>query len=245
MNITNMLLPPGSRGRRQRALDFKGVTIHNTDNPGAGSDALANARYMLDNANKMYNSWHYTVDDHRIIRSVPENEEAMHTGSREGNHTTVGIEITQNEGGNILKATNNAAWLTADILRRHGADSAVWKRNLFQHNDWTGKDCPSQLRRGIPYGWSTFISRVNAYLRQPRLDRTLRFNPEEPMRGGDVRMAQTRLQELGFPVGGSDGVYGARTAEAVRRFQASRGIEPVDGVIGRYTWSQLWLNGNG
>jgi N-acetyl-anhydromuramyl-L-alanine amidase AmpD len=239
MNFKTILLPVGSLGRNQAKLDFKGVTIHNTDNSKPGADALENVRYMLDNANNMYNSWHYTVDDHQIIRSIPEDEEAMHSGSREGNHTTVAIEICQNVDGNILKATNNAAWLAANILRRHGITRAVWKENIFQHNDWTGKDCPSQIRRGIPYDWNTFVSRVNEYLKQPALTRMLRYNPEKLMRGNDIRMAQTRLKSLGFYAGRADGIYGAGTAAAVRRFQSSKAIEPRDGIIGPYTWSIL------
>lgn len=241
MNIITMLLPAGSLGRNQARLDFKGVTIHNTDNSNPGADALQNVRYMIDNAHNMYNSWHYTVDDHQIIRSVPEDEEAMHTGSREGNHTTVGIEITQNSDGNILKATNNATWLAANILRRHGINRAIWKENIFQHHDWTGKDCPSQIRRGIPYDWNTFVNRVNVFLRQPALSRILRYVPSSLMRGNDVRMAQRRLGALGFYSGRADGAYGAQTAEAVRRFQSARGITPQDGILGPYTWSMLWL----
>ncbi|MEI6101143.1 MAG: N-acetylmuramoyl-L-alanine amidase, partial [Eubacteriales bacterium] len=228
-------------GRNHARLDFKGVTIHNTDNSKPGADALGNVQYMLENAHTMYNSWHYTVDDHQIIRSVPENEEAMHSGSREGNHTTVGIEICQNSDGDILKATNNAAWLAANVLRRHGISRAVWKQNIFQHHDWTGKDCPSQIRRGIPYNWDTFIAHVNTYLSEPPLRRILKYRPDEPMRGSDVRAAQDRLHTLGFLAGQTDGVYGAKTAVAVRGFQTARGIDPRDGVLGPYTWSQLWL----
>ncbi len=39
-------------------------------------------------------------------------------------------------------------------------------------------------------------------------------------------------------LGGFDGVFGARTARAVRQFQAKRGL-PVDGVVGPRTWKSL------
>lgn len=240
MEIITMMLPPGSLGRPQTKLAFRGVTIHNTGNPSPGANALANVQYMLENAHTMYNSWHYTVDDHEIIRSVPEDEEAYHTGVREGNHTTIGIEITENKGGDILKATNNAARLAADILRRHGDTEAVWKTNIFQHNDWTGKDCPDQIRRGNPYDWDTFINHVDMYLRQPAMRRVLKFNAAEPLRGDDVRLVQNRLITLGFYKGAADGIYGLKTVQAVRAFQSARGITAKDGAVGTYTWSALF-----
>ncbi len=234
-----MLLPPGSLGRNQAKLDYRGVTIHNTDNPRVGADAEANVHYMLENANNMYNSWHYTVDDHQIIRSIPENEEAMHSGSREGNHTTVAIEITENADGDILAATNTAAWLASDILRRHGQTRAVWKENIFQHHDWTGKNCPSQIRSGNPYDWDTFIDRVNLFLRQPALTRPLRYDRNALMRGDDVRTVQNRLKDLGFYSGKADGIFGEGTLHAVQNFQIKKGL-PADGVVGPTTWAQLW-----
>lgn len=240
MKIVDILLPPGSLGRPGTPLDFAGVTIHNTGNPSPSADAPANVHYMLENAHNMYNSWHYTVDEDHIIRSVPENEEAYHTGNREGNHTTVGIEIAENSGGDILKATNNAARLAAGVLRRHGIKKAIWQENIFQHYDWTGKDCPGQIRRGNPYGWTDFVDRVNMYLNMPELKRLLQYDAAMPMRGGDVRALQRRLRALGFYEGEPDGIFGPATDRAVRAFQAGRGLRPADGVVGDATWEALW-----
>ncbi len=43
-------------------------------------------------------------------------------------------------------------------------------------------------------------------------------------RGDDVKELQNRLLEKGFNPGRIDGIYGPRTAQAVRKFQESRGI---------------------
>lgn len=57
-------------------------------------------------------------------------------------------------------------------------------------------------------------------------------------RGEAVRDLQTRLRELGFDPGPIDGVFGPRTAAAVRAFQESVGIRP-DAVVGPVTRSAM------
>lgn len=62
------------------------------------------------------------------------------------------------------------------------------------------------------------------------------------LRRGDFGAAVTELQQLlqraGVPTGPVDGDFGPMTQAAVRRFQASRGLE-VDGVVGPQTWAAL------
>jgi hypothetical protein len=53
-----------------------------------------------------------------------------------------------------------------------------------------------------------------------------------------VRELQERLAELGFHPGNVDGVFGARTEEAVRRFQESRRL-PADGIVGQRTLAAM------
>jgi hypothetical protein len=57
-------------------------------------------------------------------------------------------------------------------------------------------------------------------------------------RGADVRALQETLSALGFPTGPADGIFGARTAEAVRGFQSARGLE-ADGIVGPQTRAAL------
>ena len=53
-----------------------------------------------------------------------------------------------------------------------------------------------------------------------------------------VLIAQDDLNTLGFRTGGLDGIFGARTEEAVRNYQRSRGL-PADGIVGCNTWRSL------
>lgn len=69
------------------------------------------------------------------------------------------------------------------------------------------------------------------------LTRTLRTG----CKGEDVKQLQRMLTQAGFNPGTADGSYGARTAEAVRNYQRSRGLH-VDGITGQGTWSALTRN---
>lgn len=56
-------------------------------------------------------------------------------------------------------------------------------------------------------------------------------------RGEGVRRLQDLLTKAGYTVT-VDGVFGAKTLEAVEAYQAERGLT-VDGVVGKATWSAL------
>ena len=53
-----------------------------------------------------------------------------------------------------------------------------------------------------------------------------------------VRDLQEALKALGYDPGPIDGVFGAKTETAVKKFQQTREI-PVDGVVGRVTWINI------
>lgn len=53
-----------------------------------------------------------------------------------------------------------------------------------------------------------------------------------------VLIAQDDLNTLGYNTGGLDGIFGARTEEAVRRYQTRVGLTS-DGIVGCNTWRSL------
>ena len=57
-------------------------------------------------------------------------------------------------------------------------------------------------------------------------------------RGGDVSELQSLLKVVGLDPGTADGIFGTRTAGAVRAFQESNGLN-IDGVVGRSTRTAL------
>ena len=60
-------------------------------------------------------------------------------------------------------------------------------------------------------------------------------------RGDEVRRIQTKLKSLGFYTGAVDGIYGAKTQSAVKKFQSSVGIT-ADGIAGPKTLLYLGLD---
>lgn len=160
LNLTEDLVPIGKKNRSQQPLTPSYITIHNTDNPKPGADALAHARflkmtgYYIHKGEKIWVSWHYTVDDQRVIKHIPVNELAYHARS-EGNNKSIGIEICMNSGIDQSLAFLRAARLIAALMY----DLNIKIEKVVPHQKWTGKNCPSLLLdadKKIGQKWATF-----------------------------------------------------------------------------------------
>lgn len=122
------------------------ITIHNTANPHPGADAEAHARfvrergfYRLASGRKRHVSWHFTVDDRRVIKHLPISERAIHAGP--GNATSIGIEICMHEGIDQPAADLRAERLAAVLMH----DLGLGPEAVVPHAHWTGKRCPLLL----------------------------------------------------------------------------------------------------
>jgi len=158
--IKNCIIPIGLARPGIKRPSLKGVTIHETGNTGKGAGAISHAEYLQSIAKTHELSWHYCVDDTIITQSIPESEVAWCAGDGNGNGNmrTINIEICINPESNFEKARQNAAELTADILVRNGIKTA--KGWVFQHYDWSGKNCPENIRKkGL---WPDFLNRVQS-----------------------------------------------------------------------------------
>jgi N-acetylmuramoyl-L-alanine amidase CwlA len=157
LNIVQDFVPIGNSNRPGTKLNPSSITIHNTDNADKGANAAAHAKYMKGaDAQNREVSWHFTVDDKFVYQSLPTNEIGWHSGSPQGNASSIGIEICMNSDLDVPKAYERAALLTAVIAYRLGVQVPS---GLFQHHDWSGKNCPRVLR-AKHNGWSDFVDTV-------------------------------------------------------------------------------------
>jgi hypothetical protein len=64
-------------------------------------------------------------------------------------------------------------------------------------------------------------------------------------KGSDVKALQTALINAGYDVGssGADGIFGSKTAAAVKSYQKANGLY-VDGIVGNKTWGTLNSSSN-
>lgn len=106
--------------------------------------------------------------------------------------------------------------------------------------DLTRLPCRPELRGAFAVG-DYMRQRVKAYQADitgmPDIDQN-RPTLRNGSRGEFVRDLQGQLQDLGYAVGNPDGIYGARTRDAVMAFQADHSLH-VDGVSGERTWDAL------
>lgn len=160
--ITTDLIPQGYAGRTGIERNIKWIVIHETGNT-ASSATAENHNAFLHNEKQMTNStsWHYTVDDTEIYHHLPDNEVGYHAGDQltegGGNACGIGIEICVNDGGDYQKAVDNAAQLTAYLLKVYDLPL----KNVKQHGDFMNKNCPQRLRDSG--GWEDFLVKVKTY----------------------------------------------------------------------------------
>lgn len=151
--VIRRVLPKTASNHPGHLMTWEYITVHNTGNPRPGADALMHAAYLesLARAGATEPSWHYTVDEDRIVQHLEDNWAGYHAsdGGGNGNFRSLGYELV--EVGNLDRVIQNAAWHIARKLhaRGYGLD------RLRQHHDWARdkKNCPRLLRANNGAGW--------------------------------------------------------------------------------------------
>jgi len=184
-NVKSDLIPRGTHARRyHRPMRPRYITIHSTQNFSQGADAwrhsLALKRGKLRSrrvpgGNRIgYLSWHYSVDQFRVVQHLPTNEQGEHADyNGPGNNYSIGIEMCENRGNSREATLDRTAKLAAYLMHRH----QIPLRNIVPHYHWprrnrdpAHKNCPHfLLDNGRPgRKWRGFKRRVNHYYQKAR-----------------------------------------------------------------------------
>lgn len=167
---------------RARAVSFgtgnpkKFITVHQTGNPSRGANAQTHANLQ---SRGFSASWHWQVDDKEAIQSFDHTWRLFHAGDGrgKGNMESIGIESCINSDGDYVKAVRNTAKLVAKIMK----DEGIPISRVVQHNYWSGKNCPMQIRAGqAGITWAKFIGMVQAELNQKPVE----VKPQKPVTTG-------------------------------------------------------------
>ncbi|MGF9967804.1 N-acetylmuramoyl-L-alanine amidase CwlA [Bacillus sp. SJZ110] len=183
-----------------------------------------------------------------------------------GNRKSIGVEICYSKsGGSRYKAAEKLAIkFVAQLLKERGWGID----RVRKHQDWNGKYCPhrilsegrwNQVKAAIEkelksLGGKTSSDKTSATKKKTTNSSSKKtsyalpsgiYKVTSPMRkGDDVRQIQKALAALyfypdkGAKNNGIDGVYGPKTANAVKRFQSMYGLTQ-DGIYGPDTKAKL------
>ena len=119
------------------------ITVHQTGNTSRGANAEMHARFIN---NGSTSTWHYTVDDKQAIQHFEHNTQCWHAGDGRGNGNlhSIGVELCINSDGDYNKTIQNGAELVKYLMDTLN----LGINDVVQHNHWSGKDCPKQIRAG-------------------------------------------------------------------------------------------------
>lgn len=116
-----------------------------------------------------YLTWHYSVDQYRVVQHLPDNEQAEHADfNGPGNNKSLAIEMCENKGNSRAKTLDRTAKLTAWLMYEHN----IPLRRVVPHYHWRRKglsvehkNCPNFLMdHGHPGAkWQAYLAKINKY----------------------------------------------------------------------------------
>ena len=162
LKFTDWLIPVGATNRPGKRMNPTYITIHECSLGEEKRPPDRNRDYyisLMENPKEIEVGYHYLVTDNEIIRFIPDNEIAYHTGSIGGNLHSIGIERLVNVDVDFEKAISIQAKLTATLMYKR----LITLDRVVPHKHWDSKECPARLLAGQNGGWSGFKSRVQHY----------------------------------------------------------------------------------
>ncbi len=139
------------------------ITIHETDCPDipATQFYLSVKNGQNDLNRKPQASFQLCVDAYTVRQIVNLYRTCWHAGCKEGNATSIGIEICQYENNRELQ---KQAYLNAAELVKILKSEITTVKKVKRHYDWTGKICPSYMltKKYSGLTWNWFLDQLNS-----------------------------------------------------------------------------------
>lgn len=195
LNIKYIPLPQNDVAYKKTSYSMQPefVVIHNTANNASAENEI---NYM--HISNDYRSFHYAVDDKSIVQGLPLNKNGWHSGddtNGNGNRKGIGIEIcyslSDSNKAKFEKAQENAAELTAYLLKKYGWGND--RTRVKKHQDFDGKYCPH--RTLSDYGWEYFLNLVEQKYKEMYGGENEPMTAEEKKAFDALKSEVTRLKE--------------------------------------------------
>lgn len=160
MQLTRLMVPQSKWNIKcPYTMEADGICVHNTANKAS---AMSEVSYMVGNNNQV--SYHYAIDDYRIVQGVEENRNTWHAsdgGNGKGNRKKISIEICYSTGD--LEQFKKAELLAAKFIAYKLKEKGWGIDRVSKHQDYCGKYCPHKT---LDLGWERFLNLIRAELGQ-------------------------------------------------------------------------------
>lgn len=179
----------------------KYITYHDTGNHTPGANAMMHAQYMVSsyNINDRARSWHYTVDDKSVYHHIPDNEVAWQGDTYEAYAKSIGVETCVDYGSDLYATWQRTAKLMANLMVKHN----LTIKDIKQHYDFNGKNCPQTLRRNYLYQHALELVQAEYQVLTELKDYTITFKSLNKEyvddRGRIIKLPQVKTQ-VGYEV---------------------------------------------
>ena len=237
MQLTRLMCPSNKYSIKcPDTMNPDGICVHNTANKAS---AMAEVSYMVGNNNRV--SYHYAIDNYRIVQGIEENRNAWHSGdgtNGKGNRNKIAIEICHSTNPDISMFTASEM-LTAKFIAYKLKEKGWGIERVSKHQDYSGKYCPHKT---LDLGWERFLNLIRTELGQVQTSSNeITYSTiQKGSQGNLVKIAQEKLIAKGYALTkyGADRDFGVETETAVKQLQRDAGLV-VDGIIGVKTWAVL------
>lgn len=260
MNLQKTLITKNDCYKAGRTIVPKGIMVHSTATPSV----MAQSWFDRWNRPNTDVAVHAFVDHEVVCQHLPWNHRAWHCAA-DGNNTHIAFEMCEptdwKTNESYFKACyKNAVELTAYLCQKYN----LTEKKVISHKEGYQKGIASN--HGDPDHWWKYfgytMTKFRADVKKALAGKEITVTVKKPvitLQSGDSGTEVVELQKrlnfmkialnLAFTTLEEDGIFGVKTKEAVRAFQAARGLT-VDGIAGPNTFAALGvdygdLNGDG